>query len=181
MVAEHFYLKNDEATLQYTKINFEDVIMVHSVELASFFYLASGQNVIKIRSTISISDCYVKYFTRADEFIRSSPEYIVNVNHIVGAAKPKNGYLALEMKGGNKALLRLSHLYAQKIIRSSDKKGSSFAALPRTAIDSIRKDEIILEYPNVMQAKKKIREELDEKVTAIYIRQRVRILLSYKC
>jgi hypothetical protein len=180
MVTEHFYLKNDEARLPYIKVNFENVIMVQANGPSSFFYLISGQDVIKVKSTVSISDCYVKYFTRADEFIRASPEYIVNINYIVGSTRPRNGYVSLEMKGNHKASLRLSHLYAQKILRSADKKGSSIASLPRTAIDSIRKDEIILEYPNAMQAKKKIREDLGEKVTTVYIRQRLKKLLSYE-
>ena len=180
MVTEHFYLRNDDARMPYIKVNLDSVIMVQSNGSTSFFYLVSDGGVVKAKSSLSVADCYIKYFKRGDEFIRSSPECIININYIISASRPKNGYMSLEMKGGNKATLRVSHLYAQKIIRSSDKKESSFASMPRTAIDSIKKDEIILEYPNVIQARQKIREELGEKVSTVYIRQRAKTLMSYE-
>lgn len=179
MITEHFYIRNDALKPAYTKINFDNVIMVYSDGTASHFYLMSGQEIIKIKVQLSIADCYIKYFKRMEEFIRSSSDYIININHIVGVNKPKNGYMDIEMRGNNKAMLRLSHLYAQKILRS-DKKSAPFATLPRQSTDSVKKDEIILEYPNAMQARKKIKEDLGEKVGIAYIRQRMRTLSSYE-
>jgi len=179
MITEHFYIQNDAMNPSYTKINFENVIMVYTDGRSSHFYLQDGNEINKIKVQLTIEDCYVKYFKRMEEFIRSSPDYIININYILGINKPKNGYMDVEMKGNNKALLRVSHLYAQKIIRS-DKKAAPFASIPRTATDSIKKDELILEYPNAMQARKKIKEDLGEKVSIQYIRQRMKTLSSYE-
>jgi hypothetical protein len=181
MIVEHFYIQNDTAKPPFLKVNYENVIMVHSDGTSANFYIASPDKagLVRVKLKISIADCYVKYFKQMDEFIRASTDYIVNINHIVGATNYKNGYMTLEMTYNNRASLRLSHLYAQKILRIT-KKPVSFASMPRDKTDSVKKDEIILEYPNPMQARKKIKEDLGEKVGIAYIRQRMKILSSYE-
>lgn len=178
MITEHFYIRDDASKLVYTKINYNDVIMVYSDGNCCYFYLtntASGK--IKIYSTIA--DCYIKYFKGVDQFIRSSAEFIININNIVGANKIKNGHLEIILSEGNKATLRITHLYAQKILKC-DRKSSTLASIPRMVNDSIKKDEIILEYPNAMLARRKIKEDLGEKVSIAYIRNRMKTLSSYE-
>jgi len=186
MITEHFYIHSYTGKFAYTKIIFNDVIMVYSDGDSCYLYLTNAyatshgpSNRIKVH--ISIADCYIKYFRGGEEFIRSSSNYIVNINHIVGANKSKktSGYIDLEMTGGNKALIRTTHLYAQRILRSG-KKAASLAGVPRMVTDSMKKDEIILEYTNPMQARKKIKEELGEKVGVAYIRQRIKALSLYE-
>lgn len=185
MITEHFYIHNTAARFAFTKVKYDDVIMVYSDGDSCYIYMTKEYQTTlgpsnRLRAGLPIADCYIKYFRGAEEFIRASSNYIVNINHIIGANKSRTGgYLDLEMTNGNKASLRMTHLYGQKILRSG-KKATSLAGIPRMTIDSVKKDEIILEYPNPLQARKKIKEDLGEKVSVPYIRSRMKILSSYE-
>jgi hypothetical protein len=175
MITEHFYLKSEDSKIPYQKVDYKDVVMVYNAGNYCNIYTLNGST---IKAFLSISDCYIKYFKSQDEFIRCSDDYVVNINHIIGASFPQRSHMELTLAGNNRAVMRVSHLYAKKIL-ASNRRPAQYSSAPRTTSDSVKKDEIILEYSNPMVARKKIKEEFGERVTIAYIRSRLKILSSY--
>lgn len=176
MVNAHFFIHDDRFKIPYQKIDYSAVSMVYYDGNYCHICLANKDS-IKIK--ISLSDCYIKYFKPQEEFIRSAENYIININHIIGASKRDKAFLNIFLTGDNQALLRMSHIYAQRIL-SGDKKSNVLFNIPRMVDDSVRKDELIIEYSaSPLLARKKIREELNEKVTIPYIRRRLRQILNH--
>jgi hypothetical protein len=177
MIHPHFYIRTDDPSFKqhYIKVVYEQVVMVYYDGACCHIHLVNEQ---KIKMFCSLSDCYIKYFKLVEEFIRASADYIININHIIGVGKVKNGYMDVHLTNANKATLRSSHLYAQRIL-SYDRKKYTIQGTPRLSTDSLRKDEIILECTNPLSARKTIKEELGEKVTIAYIRSRLKTLTSY--
>ena len=176
MIKEHFYIKSEDKKITYQKIDYQDVVMIYYSGGYCNIYTISG---VTVKVFLSISDCYIKYFKRQEEFIRTSDDYLVNINHIIGAGSPYRAQIDLFLSDNNRAVIRVSHLYAKKIL-ASNRRSNPLSAAPRLISDSIKKDEIILEFSNPLLARKKIKEEFGEKVTVSYIRSRLKVISSYE-
>ena len=177
MIKEHFYVKSDIEKMSYTKLTYEEVIMIFYHNHRCNIYTISGAH---IKVQMSLVDCFMRFFKSQGQFIRSSEDYIININHIIGADHPKRYAMTIYMANNNMAQMRTTHLYAKKILASNRKTAIIFQSAPKGTQDSTRKDEIILEYPDAMVARNKIREELSERVTVGYVRKRLKELSKYE-